>query len=138
MTVLLSAHPNTDLALRGFQAIQRGDLSVILELLHPDVTLVNDVGAGPWAGTFVGRDAFLTMLLEFVTFLEGTYEQELVALWADGERIVELVHETGERSGQRFDNRAVILLDVRDAQVVHVRTIDFDRAGMAAFWRAFS
>jgi ketosteroid isomerase-like protein len=132
----LSDHPNADLVREVAAGAADGDITRLVEFLHPDVVWTNDVAAGPWAGTFEGRDRVLAAFGEFLAFMDGTFRQDLVDVWADDGHVVELLHETGTKDGHRFDNRAVYVLEIDRRVVTQAWTIDFDREAAAEFWRA--
>ena len=51
------AEANVEALQRGYEALNRGDLSVVLALLHPDLEW-HEPGDSPHAGTHHGRDSF--------------------------------------------------------------------------------
>ncbi|MDL5160388.1 nuclear transport factor 2 family protein [Actinomycetospora termitidis] len=135
MTVTVSTdHPNL-VRLRGaLEALAGGDVEPTVALMHPDVVMINDIGAGPWR-ELRGRDAVLGFWFAFGGFFAGTFGQEILAGWGFDDGVVLLVHERGEVNGAVFDNRAIYqALLGPDGRMTELRTMDMDRAGIETFW----
>lgn len=115
---------------------QSGDPSPMIELIDPDVSWHNDIGAGPWRD-IQGRSQLLEMLGAFGELFEGTFTQELVDVCASDDNVVAILHEFGTARGQRFDNLALYRYELGpDATYIRVRTYDRDREAIEAFWSA--
>lgn len=135
MTATVSTdHPNLGRFRRALEALAQGDVDPTVALLHEDVVMVNDVGAGPWR-ELRGRDAVLGFWFAFGALFAGTFTQDVLAGWGFDDAIVLLVHERGTARGAEFDNRAVYLLLLdSDGRCTELRTTDVDRAGIERFW----
>jgi uncharacterized protein len=116
------AEANVDALKRGYAALNRGDLSVVRELLHPDMEW-HEPAPSPDAGTHRGRDSFEGFLRGWLeSFDEFRIEPEQVV--EHGGRLIAVVHQTGKgrSSGARVD-----------ARLAHVWTVE---AGKAVRWEA--
>ena len=67
---------------------------------------------------------------------DNTFRQDITEVVAEDDRVVLFVHEHGTARGQRFDNRALYLMRIRDGHYTELRTMDTDRENIAAFWAA--
>ena len=118
------AEANVDVLRRGYAALNRGDLSVVLELLHPEIEW-HEPSPSPDAGTHRGRESFERFLRGWLeSFEEFRVEPERIV--DRGDRLVAVVRQTGKgrSSGAEVD-----------ARLAHVRTI---ADGKAVRWEAFA
>jgi ketosteroid isomerase-like protein len=116
------AEANVDALKRGYAAINRGDLSVLRELLHPDIEW-HEPGPSLDAGTHRGRESFERFLRGWLeSFDEFQVEPEQV-VERDG-RLIAVVRQTGKgrSSGLQVD-----------ARLAHIWTVE---AGRAVRWEA--
>ena len=97
---------------------------------------VNDIGAGPLR-ELRGRDEVRALLLWWFDFFDGNCRQELIDVCASDDRVIEVLHELGEKDGRVFDNVAIYVFEI-DPQdpdrFARVRTYDRDRANIEEFW----
>jgi len=123
-TLSVMAEANVDVLRRGYAALNRGDLSVVLELLHPEIEW-HEPSPSPDAGTHRGRESFERFLRGWLeSFEEFRVEPERIV--DRGDRLVAVVRQTGKgrSSGAEVD-----------ARLAHVRTI---ADGKAVRWEAFA
>lgn len=130
-------HPNATYAREAFASLwQDGDFGPALERMSEDVHWVNDIGAGPWH-EMRGKTAVVEMLAGWMGFFDGGFEQQLIDVLANDDRIIEVIREVGQARGQTFDNLALYhLLINAEGFVTEVRTFDRDREAIVAFWDA--
>lgn len=128
-------HPNATQFREVMAAVANGDLAPLVTLLPEEFVNLNDIGAGHWREVH-GRDAFLAFFEQFVTYLEGTFRQDLLEVIGYDDRVVAVVHETGTRQGHPFDNRAIYLVDIDDGMWASLRTMDMDHQKIQQFWDA--
>lgn len=117
-------------------AAAAGDWATVLAAYDPAIVWTNDPGAGPWAGRFEGVEAVAQMFDEYLTFLGGTFTQEVIDVCVSGDRSMSFVVERGSKDGHPYENRAVWILRHVDGLVVEVITVDLDRDAALEFWRA--
>jgi ketosteroid isomerase-like protein len=125
---------NQDRIEHGWARIAEGDLSVAFDMLADDVIFENGPGAGPWR-LVEGKDALIAMFFGFAAHVRE-FHQEGHCIYADEEKAISLVHETGLGAGDAvFDNRAVYVMRFRiDGKVDRVWTVDLDTEAMLRFW----
>ena len=130
-------HPNAARYRHAFdQMWQAGDVAPMVELLDPDVSWTNDIGAGPWR-QIEGRSVLLEMFGAWGALFDGTFTHELVDVCASDSNVVAILHESGTARSQRFDNLALYRYEVGpDQTYLRVRTYDRDREAIEAFWAA--
>ena len=90
---------------RGYAALNRGDLSVVLDLLDPDIEW-HEPGWSPEAGTHRGRDSFERFFRGWLeSFEQFRVEPERVV--QRGDQLVAVVRQTGagRTSGVRVETR---------------------------------
>lgn len=108
---------DVDALRRGYEAINRGDLTVLSELLHPELEW-REPGPGPDAGSYRGRDSFERFLRGWIeSFDEFRVEPEQVV--DRGDKLVAVVRQTG-----RGRSSGVTV----EARIAHVWTVDNGRA----------
>lgn len=112
-----------DLLLQGYEALNRGDLSVVLELLDPEIEW-HEPEPSPEAGTHRGRESFARFLAGWIDSFEGfRVDPEQVTERED--RLIVIVNQSGRG---RASGIAV------KARLAHVWTI---REGKAIGWRSY-
>jgi ketosteroid isomerase-like protein len=107
---------------RGYEALNRGDLSVVLELLDPDIEW-HEPAPSPEAGSYRGRDSFERFLRGWRdSFDDFRVEPEQVA--ERGNRLIAIVKQTGR------GRASGVSVEVR---LAHVWTV---HQGRAVRWEA--
>ena len=102
---------------RGYEALNRGDLSVVLELLDPDIEW-QEPEPSPDAGTHTGRESFESFFRSWIdSFDEFKVEPEHVVERDD--KLIAVVHQSGRgrASGVQVE-----------ARLAHVWTVTKGRA----------
>lgn len=128
-------HPTATRFREHMAAISRGDIVPFYEDVREDFVNFNDIGAGPWRENH-GRSAFFSFFEQFVTYLEGTFRQDLLEVIGYDDHVVAVCHETATRRGHIFDNRAIYLLEIVDGKWASLRTMDMDHDNITRFWDA--
>ena len=108
---------NVALVRRLYDAFESLDLDTILEIISPDVVVVQAPEL-PWGGEFQGHDGlgrFFGLLREHITS-KVTHEE----IFAAGDRVVQIGRTKGTvtATDQPFDVAEMHLLTVRDGKVV--------------------
>lgn len=112
------AEANVDALKRGYAALNRGDLSVVLELLDPEIEW-REPEPSPEAGAYRGRESFERFLRGWLeSFEEFRVEPEQV-VDRDG-RLIAVVRQTGKgrSSGVEVDARLAHVWTVEDGRAV--------------------
>jgi uncharacterized protein len=106
-----------DALLRGYAALNRGDLSGVLELLDPDIEW-HEPSPSPEAGTHRGRESFERFFRSWIeSFDEFRIEPEQV-VEHEG-RLVAIVRQTGRGRSSGVEV---------EARIAHVWTVEDGRA----------
>jgi len=103
---------------RGYAALNRGDLSVVLDLLDPDIEW-HEPAWSPEAGTHRGRDSFERFFRGWLeSFEQFRVEPERVV--QRGDQLVAVVRQTGagRSSGVRVETRLAHVWPVADGRAV--------------------
>jgi ketosteroid isomerase-like protein len=119
-----------------YDAVGRGDLDAVGDLLHPDVEL-HVPGSQPLSGVHAGVDQVLAFLAATAAFVDAKEEIEVLDVLESDHRAALLCHVTGRRAGDVvLDNLSVHVLHVRDGKVAEIRFHNYDQVGVDAFWAA--
>jgi ketosteroid isomerase-like protein len=103
---------------RGYAALNRGDLSVVLDLLDPDIEW-HEPGDSPEAGTHRGRDSFERHFRGWLDSFEG-FRVEPERVVERGDRLVAVVRQTGtgRASGVQVETRLAHVWTVVNGRAV--------------------
>lgn len=114
---------DVDLLMQGYEALNRGDFSVVFELLDPDIAW-REPDPSPEAGAHRGRESFARFLTGwFESFEDFRVDPERVT--ERGDQLIVVVNQSGRG---RTSGIAV------EARLAHVWTIS---GGMAIGWRSY-
>lgn len=105
------AHPNEDLARRGYDAFSRGDMDTLRDLLAPDVVW-HSPGRNPTSGDARGIDETLQTFQQLFELTEGSFSAEIHDVLANDEHLVVLGRTRAKRGGKSLEQRF--------AQVQHI------------------
>jgi ketosteroid isomerase-like protein len=120
---------NVETLRRGYAALNRGDLSAVLELLDPDIEW-HEPAHSPDAGTHRGRDSFERFLRGWIESFDG-FRVEPERVVERGEDIVAVVRQTGtgRASGLEVEARLAHVWTVADGRAVRWEAVpDIDAA----------
>ena len=112
------AEANVEALQRGYDALNRGDLSVVLDLLHPDIEW-HEPGDSPEAGTHHGRDSFERFFRSWIdSFDEFRVVPEKVV--ERGNDLVAVVRQSGRgrASGVEIEIRLAHVWTIEDGRAV--------------------
>lgn len=109
---------NADALRRGYAALNRGELSVVLELLDPDIEW-HEPSPSPDAGTHRGRDSFERFVRSWLEAFEDFRVVPERVLEREGE-LVAVVRQTGRgrASGVEVDARLAHVWTVEDGRAI--------------------
>ena len=114
---------NVEALRRGYEALNRGDLSNVIELLDPDIEW-HEPGDSPEAGTHQGRDSFESFFRSWIdSFDEFRVEPEQVI--ERGDDLLAIVRQSGRGrvSGVGVEVRIAHVWTVRDGVAVRWETV---------------
>jgi uncharacterized protein len=126
---------NVDVARRGYEAFNRGDLDGAIETMHPEVEWQTYIVPGPGGGTYHGRDG-VRQLWSDARSVFGDFRNEPERfLDVPPDRVVVFVRicGIGKESGAFVEARIAHLFTMRDGMAVRVQSFeDRDEALRAA------
>jgi uncharacterized protein len=120
---------NVETLRRGYAALNRGDLSAVLELLDPDIEW-HEPAHSPDAGTHRGRDSFERFLRGWMESFDG-FRVDPERVVERGEDIVAVVHQTGtgRASGLEVEARLAHVWTVANGRAIRWEAVpDIDAA----------
>jgi uncharacterized protein len=111
------AHPNEDLARRGYAAFAAGDMATLDDLFADDIVW-HVGGRGPLSGDYEGKEAVIAYFGRLAQETGGNFRIELHDMLANDEHVVALTSASAERQGRSLDNaRGVQVFHIRDGKV---------------------
>jgi uncharacterized protein len=102
----------------GYDALNRGDLSVVLDLLDPDIEW-HEPGWSPEAGTHRGRNSFERFFRGWIESFDG-FRVEPERVVERGDQLVAVVRQTGagRSSGVQVETRLAHVWTVANGKAV--------------------
>jgi ketosteroid isomerase-like protein len=131
----MAVHANFSKTQSTWDQINSGDYTHALDEVRDDVVVENGPGAGKWRH-IEGKDAYVTMMMEFLPLFGDTWKQNGTCVYADDRMSISLVGESGKfANGDVFENLAVWISRFdKDGNVDRQWTVDIDQEAMEAFW----
>ena len=111
------AEANVEALQRGYEALNRGDLSVVLELLDPAIEW-HEPAPSPDAGTHTGRDSFERFFRSWIDSFDG-FRVEPEQVVERDDKLIAVVHQSGRGRASGVEV---------DARLAHVWTVNEGRA----------
>jgi uncharacterized protein len=126
------AHPNAELARKGFEAFAAGDVAAMDQLFADDAKW-HFPGKGPACGDFEGKEAIFG---SFAGIPQATdsFAQEIHAILADDEHVVALVKTTAVAGGKTLRYDSVFVFHVSGGKMTEGWVTPVDQATFDAFW----
>jgi len=130
----MTEHPTCAVVRRGYEAFSRGDMATLSKILAGDATQ-HVPGTHPLAGDYKGRDAILRYYGRLAAETGGTYEIELLYLFADGRgHVVSLHRARAARGVRRLDGVGGIVFTVLEDRVIDLVECEQDQDVTDMFW----
>jgi uncharacterized protein len=109
---------NVEMLMRGYEALNQGDLSVVLELLDPNIEW-HEPALSLEAGTHRGRDSFERFLRGWLDSFDG-FRVEPERVVERGDNLIAVVRQTGtgRGSGLPAETRLAHVWTVADGRAV--------------------
>jgi uncharacterized protein len=114
---------------RGYEALNRGDVSVVLELLDPDIEW-HEPSPSPDAGSHRGREGFERFIRGWIESFDG-FRIEPEQVVERGDRLIAVVRQSGRgrASGVEVEARLAHVWTVEDGRAIRWEAIpDADQA----------
>ena len=119
-------HPQLDALRNSLEAFANGDLEGFFAIFHDDF-VVHVPGRSSFAGDYTGRDAFLSLMGQFMERYSET-GSEFFASFADDEYGIVLERSTAARGGSTFEQLLASVVRFRDGKVSEMWSVPFDQA----------
>ena len=127
------AHPNEELARRGYDAFSNGDIDA-LRPVFADNTIFHEPGRNPVAGDDQGIDQMLGFSGQSRSVLEVPSVVAVHDVVANDEHAVGLQLSEGERAGRRLHSQQTLVFHVRDGMVAETWAHHYDQHATDEFW----
>ncbi len=113
----MADHPNVARIKDGYAAFANGDFETLNDLFAEDL-LWHEPGHNQLAGDHRGRDAVYAHFGKLAEVLQGTFQMDLQAVFADEERGVALVVSTANHGDRALTSYGAQIFRLRDGKVV--------------------
>lgn len=130
---MAASHPNALFARRLWDAFCDGDVSLLEELLAPDVVW-HTHGRNPYSGEVKGVDASLEMIARSAEGVD-VFRSELVDVLAGDTGAVIWARSHAERGPVTLDVDYLLLLRIAGGRAYEVSTVPVDQRRNDEFWR---
>jgi ketosteroid isomerase-like protein len=127
------AHPNEELARKGYKAFAAGDIETVKGLLADDV-LWHIPGRSPLAGDYKGRDEVLGFFAKIAERSGGTFKLDVHDVLANDEHAVVLVVAKAERAGKRLNEPLVHVSHIKNGKITEFWAHPSDQYSGDEFW----
>ena len=127
-------HPNAETVRRGFKAFGQGDMVTAKSIFRPNV-IWHVPGDGPLSGDLHGFDAIARWGSEIVTRTDGKFGEELVALLANDDWVVQLAKYHAERNGRTIEDFTWNIYHMVEGQVAECWVGFGDLKGFESLWK---
>ncbi|MFI9562702.1 nuclear transport factor 2 family protein [Streptomyces rishiriensis] len=128
------ASNNVDIAREYFQAVQKGDLAKVGELLDEGIVW-HQPGSNQFSGERKGRDAVFAMLGGMMEASQGTFAIDAIhALMGNGDTVAASIHFAGRRQDASMSMDGVDVLHLKDGKIVEMWLFSGDQDAEDAFW----
>ena len=118
---------------RGYAAFSAGDMATLNELFTEDAVW-HVPGTGPLSGAKTGREGILSFFGELMSRSDGTLKVTLDDVVGGDHHTVALNRNQATRGSQTLQQNAVVVFQLREAQVSEARQYFDDTARNDAFW----
>jgi ketosteroid isomerase-like protein len=114
-----------------FDAMAAGGPVAAMPFYHPEVVL-EVPGSHPASGRYVGHEGVGEFGARMRAVSGGTFSLTPVDLLASDDHVVTVADVRAERGGQSLEWQRVIVSEVRDGALVHLRFFESDQAAVDA------
>jgi ketosteroid isomerase-like protein len=112
----MAEHANVARIKDGYAAFAKGDFAVLNDLFAEDLRW-HEGGRTQLSGEYRGLEAVYGLFGKLMEVTEGSFHQDLHAVFADDEHAVVLVTITASRGGRSIHVNGVHIMHLRDGKV---------------------
>jgi uncharacterized protein len=125
---------NADIAQEYFQAIQKGDMATLGQLVDEKIVW-HQPGSNQFSGERRGRGAVFEMLGAMMQATMGTFAIDKVhSIMANGEMVAASIQFSGRRDGKSLAMDGVDVLRIKEGSIVEAWLFSRDQAAEDEFW----
>jgi ketosteroid isomerase-like protein len=124
---------NTELVRDAYNAFAKGDMETIDRLFDENIVFVIP-GRSPIAGEYRSKKSVLELFGQLGERSGGTFTVEVRSVLGDGELVLALIPERGERNGKKLNQDSVDVIRVVDGKLVELRHMTSDQHAEDEFW----
>jgi ketosteroid isomerase-like protein len=127
------AHPNENLARKGYAAFGGGDLPTLNDMFADDIVW-HVGGRSSRSGDYRGKGAVFAFFAKSMEVSGGTFRITPRVILANDEHVVALVTVSGSRKGKAIQDNGVQVLRVADGKVLEAWYHPADAYAVDEFW----
>ena len=128
------AHPNEELARKGYKAFSAGDMDTVRTLFAEDI-IWHVPGRNPLSGDYKGQGEVFGLFAKTMEMTKGTFKLEVHDILANDEHIVVLVVASAQRDGKHMEDRQAHLSHAKDGKITEFWLHPSDQHAVDEFWR---
>jgi ketosteroid isomerase-like protein len=129
----MAIHPNATLVHRLYEAFDRKDVPSISALIADDAVW-HVPGSTLISGGHRGRSAIFEYFRRMAELSDATFHAKLVDVLTSDTHAVAVATATGRRAAQSYEGRYLLLMRIRDRQIVEAHLFNEDQAAFESFW----
>ena len=129
----MDVHPNATLVYRLYEAFDRRDLPAITAPIADDAVW-HVPGSTPISGGHRGHAAIFEYFRLLGELSDRTFHAKLVDVLASDTQAVAVATATGRRDNQAYEGRYLLLMRIRNRQIVEAQLFNEDQAAFESFW----
>lgn len=127
------AHPNEDLIRSGYDAFNRRDVTMVMNLLADDIVF-HIPGRSQQSGDFSGKNGAGAYFSRVGELSGGTHRLEIHNVLANDEHTVALLRAIAERDDKTFDMNVVHVWHVSEGRAKELWILPSDQYAFDEFW----
>jgi hypothetical protein len=127
------AHPNEELARKGYKAFSAGDMDTVRTLFAEDI-IWHVPGRNPLSGDYKGQGEVFVLFAKTMEMTKGTFKLEVHDILANDQHIVTLVVASGQRDGKRMEDRQAHVSHVENGKITEFWLHPGDQYAVDEFW----
>lgn len=116
-----------------YAAFAARDSGALARLIADDATWAV-AGTSPIAGTYRGQQAIFAYFADLAARSGGTFRAELLDVLVGEQSVAALARARGERNGNSYDGRYLLLCDLADGRVTRAVLMNEDPVAFDDFW----
>lgn len=133
----MSFHSNIELIQQGYAAFSQGKLPALMALISEEAVWYSP-GHNPLSGEYRGHEAIAGYFTKFATLSQGTFQTELIDVFANETGAVALTRDTASCNGKVFSWEGGVIFTLQSHQLITAKAFNFDQTAVDQFWLELS